>query len=210
MRVATTFALALSAAATLVSAQRKVYNNTDLTDINNISDNERAEWCRGQRNVCDELCDPAATTNDCDYQTLDYDCTCSNGTAPGLQYYSDTLPTFICNRVFSECNAAAVGDATAQRACLEERDSVCGEDVLQNAFANSGSDSSSTATDETATTTTASETGSATAAETTADSTESSGGASETTTTGDSFAAPTAAPVVGAAAVAVAALAYLV
>ncbi|KAM0287803.1 hypothetical protein ACHAQH_000335 [Verticillium albo-atrum] len=210
MRVATTFALALSAAATLVSAQRKIYNATDLNDINNISENERASWCSGQRNVCDKLCDPAPT-NDCNYQTLEYDCLCSNGTAPGLQYYSDSLPTFICNRVFSECNAAAVGNANEQKACLEERDSVCGTDALQNAFADSGDDSSSTTTEsETATTTVTSETGSATESESAATTAGSADGASETTTTSDSFAAPTAAPMFGAAAVAVAALAYVV
>ncbi|CRK31228.1 hypothetical protein HYQ45_005768 [Verticillium longisporum] len=207
MRVATTFALALSAAATLVSAQRKVYNASDLNDINNISDNERASWCSGQRNVCDELCNPAPTNN-CDYQTLQYECLCSNGTAPGLQYYSDSLPTYICNRVFSECNAAAVGNANAQRTCLQQRDSVCGADALQNAFANAGKSASTTTTASASASTAASQTSSvATDAATTAGSAD---GASETTTTGDSFAAPTAAPMFGAAAIAVAALAYVV
>ncbi|KAM0599783.1 hypothetical protein ACHAPN_000822 [Verticillium nonalfalfae] len=208
MRVATTLALALSAAATLVSAQRKVYSASDLNDINNISDNERTSWCSGQRNVCDELCNPAPTNN-CDYQTLQYECLCSNGTAPGLQYYSDSLPTYICNRVFSECNAAAVGNANAQKTCLEQRDSVCGADVLQNAFANAGKSASTTATTSASpSTSAASETSSgATDAATTAGSAD---GASETTTTGDSFAAPTAAPMFGAAAIAVAALAYVV
>jgi len=39
---------------------------------------------------------PRDQAADATQETLEYDCTCSNGTAPGLEYYIQTMPTVSC------------------------------------------------------------------------------------------------------------------
>ncbi|ROT41580.1 hypothetical protein SODALDRAFT_331329 [Sodiomyces alkalinus F11] len=196
-----TVALALVAASSLVSAQRKVYTNEDLASVDAIDIGTRNAWCQGQRNVCTRLCDNAVT-NDCSTSTLDYDCQCSNGTAPGLEYYRSSMPSFICNAVFEECIIANVGNARGQQQCEDDRDAACDPDELLDAF----TENTSTAAEAPAATTspTASATSVADASQT--EDPEPTAEADDD----DSFAAPTAAPVVGAAALAIAVFAYLV
>ena len=58
---------------------------------------------------------------------LSYDCKCSdNSSAPGLEYYKQTMPTFICNELFSQCNAQNVGDSRGQDECETEIRDQCG------------------------------------------------------------------------------------
>ncbi|KAF6830165.1 pci domain-containing protein [Colletotrichum musicola] len=129
----TSFAiLALSAVAS-VSAQRKVFSNTDI-NVGAVSLNTRAGWCQGERNTCQILCD-GTTANDCDPNTLSYACTCKNGTAPGLEYYDQTLPSFICVQAFEDCITANVGDARGQSNCTDTIKSQCGTIDPQAEFA---------------------------------------------------------------------------
>ncbi|KAL2758850.1 hypothetical protein ACRALDRAFT_1075255 [Sodiomyces alcalophilus JCM 7366] len=197
-----TMLLALAAASSLVSAQRKVYTNEDLANVGAIDIGTRNAWCQGQRNVCTRLCENNSATNDCSTSTLDYDCTCRNGTAPGLEYYRSSMPSFICNAAFEECITANVGDARGQQECHNDRDAACDPDELLNAFA----ENTSTAAEASATssTTTSSPTSSGDASQTREPEPSATGGDD------DSLAAPTAAPVVGAAALAIAVFAYLV
>jgi hypothetical protein len=59
---------------------------------------------------------------------LAYSCTCAaNNSAPGLQYYKETMPTFICEQVFANCIAAGVGDAAAQAVCKKNEANNCGQ-----------------------------------------------------------------------------------
>ncbi|KAK7756495.1 hypothetical protein SLS62_001329 [Diatrype stigma] len=58
--------------------------------------------------------------------TLDYACKCGNGTAPGLQYYTMTMPTYICDESYRLCHGAAGGDAESEKACDEDIKSQCG------------------------------------------------------------------------------------
>jgi hypothetical protein len=58
--------------------------------------------------------------------SLNYTCTCSNGTAPGLIYYKQTLPTFICQEIYDECIAAGANNAAAQKTCENNRMANCG------------------------------------------------------------------------------------
>ncbi|KAK3902879.1 hypothetical protein C8A05DRAFT_33380, partial [Staphylotrichum tortipilum] len=53
----------------------------------------RSDWCNAEYNTCGKLCSGNPTANDCDVNTLEYVCTCSNGSAPGLQYYIQSMPT---------------------------------------------------------------------------------------------------------------------
>ncbi|KAH7304885.1 hypothetical protein BKA65DRAFT_416103, partial [Rhexocercosporidium sp. MPI-PUGE-AT-0058] len=84
-------------------------------------------WCSSQKSTCGLLCSGGLQSNDCDTATLAFDCTClSNGSSPGLQYYTNTMPTFICEHIFGDCVAASVGDASAQAACVAYEKENCG------------------------------------------------------------------------------------
>lgn len=58
--------------------------------------------------------------------TLNYACTCANGTAPGLPYYSRTMPTFICEETKKDCIDDAHGDTAAEKKCGDASKSTCG------------------------------------------------------------------------------------
>ncbi|KLU83474.1 hypothetical protein MAPG_02534 [Magnaporthiopsis poae ATCC 64411] len=132
--------LALSAAAPLAAAQSiqippLPFNLTFKPDLNKVPSDKRSDWCNGERGVCDTLCGVPNTKNDCDPATLQFACTCQNGSAPGLQYYQNSLPTFICEEAFTQCIAASVGDRTGQDKCTKDVRSLCG---TQAAKAGSG------------------------------------------------------------------------
>lgn len=57
---------------------------------------------------------------------LTFDCTCaSNSSAPGLQYYTQTLPTFICQQLFSSCIQTNAGNADGQDDCKNKIQKLC-------------------------------------------------------------------------------------
>ena len=122
--------------------------------------------------------------------TLDFTCTCQNGSAPGLEYYSQSMPSFICQQAFQECIDTNVGNKLGQDNCTTG---------IQN---NCGKLDAASAVPTTASSTTASATGAPTGA------TESSAPA----TTSSKAAAPTNAYYYGngAAVVAIGLFAYLV
>ena len=60
-------------------------------------------------------------------ETLVYQCNCANNkSAPALQYYQNTIPTFLCEQTFADCNANNVGNKAGQDACAEDRAANCG------------------------------------------------------------------------------------
>lgn len=153
-----TAAVALSAL-TMVAAQ----NSTEFTiDINQVSATTRNSWCIAQENTCTELCGSSPDTNSCDYNTLDYSCTCQNGSEPGLQYYKQTIDTFVCEEAFAECNADNVGDSTAQQNCTTSIADKCGS--LDPADADTSTSTSASASSGTASATASGSTASSTAA----------------------------------------------
>ncbi|KAK8123095.1 hypothetical protein PG984_011765 [Apiospora sp. TS-2023a] len=84
-------------------------------------------WCTDQMNSCAELCTgPGLGANSCDHMTLNFACTCANGTAPGLTYYKRTMPTFICEETKKDCIDDANGDAAAEKKCGDANKSTCG------------------------------------------------------------------------------------
>ncbi|CCF37065.1 hypothetical protein CH063_08487 [Colletotrichum higginsianum] len=174
----TSFAVLALSAITAVSAQRKIYTAADI-NVGTVTINQKANWCVAERNTCKVLCQPNPTTNDCDSTTLEYSCICPNGSAPGLEYYEQTMPTFICNKAFEDCIAANVGDRAGQTNCTESIRSQCGT-VNAQADEASGTTTSASAS----ATNTPTGTGSADAAATTAPSSSSS----------SAWAAPTANP----------------
>lgn len=68
-----------------------------------------------------------AKTNDQSQTSLTINCTCTNGTAPGLQYYINTVPTFLCEELHTECKTNNAGNANAQKACDQAEQANCGK-----------------------------------------------------------------------------------
>ncbi|KKY37202.1 putative pci domain-containing protein [Diaporthe ampelina] len=108
--------------ALLVSAQ----NSSFTIDPTEVTLSERAQWCSAQSSTCTTLCDSNPQDNSCDVDTLDYTCNCQNGSAPGLQYYTQTIDTFVCQRAFQDCNEANVGNAKGQENCTTSIQDNCG------------------------------------------------------------------------------------
>ncbi|KAK2022479.1 hypothetical protein LX32DRAFT_192689 [Colletotrichum zoysiae] len=185
----TSFAVLALSAASAVSAQRKVFTAADI-NVAALTVNQKAQWCIAERNTCQVLCQPTTKANDCDSTTLQYSCLCPNGSAPGLEYYAQTLPTFICYQAFDDCIAANVGDKNGQDNCTTTIKSQCGTIDAQADEASGSTTSAAAATQA------PSATGSANAGATTAPS----------SSTSSAWAAPTANPVRYGNAAAVAAI----
>ncbi|MCJ1300411.1 hypothetical protein MMC08_003208 [Hypocenomyce scalaris] len=92
--------------------------NTTLNP-NSVPLSTRNAWCNAETNNCPLLCGGLSYTgpNTCDGSTLTYQCTCTNGSAPDLAAYSDTLPSYICSQNYINCVAAHPNDATGQASC---------------------------------------------------------------------------------------------
>jgi hypothetical protein len=80
---------------------------------------------------------------------LNYTCLCAaNQSAPGLQYYTETLPTFICEQLFQICINETVGVAASQAKCNSDEKNNCGHlnpDTFVAAAPSSSSSSSASA-----------------------------------------------------------------
>ncbi|KAF4977408.1 hypothetical protein FZEAL_6053 [Fusarium zealandicum] len=194
-------------AVTAVSAQQTTQNYTSSLDMEinagSVDPSLRSDWCTAQENTCDTLCGADTEKNDCVDATLKWECECSsNSSAPGLQYYTQTVPTFICQQLLATCIQENDASQRGQRECKENIETYCATQSPPEDVVSSDDDDSddSTATDTA--------TGSAT--ESTADSTATE--ESVTSTSSDGFAAPTMAPAGkgAAAAIAIGMLAYLV
>lgn len=90
----------------------------------------RQGWCQSQLTACPLLClqlsgdDSTTAANDCDAETLTYDCICGNGLAPNASEYSQTLPYFLCTEYGNQCVTACNGNTPCQSACRD--DHPCG------------------------------------------------------------------------------------
>ncbi|TVY15698.1 hypothetical protein LARI1_G005730 [Lachnellula arida] len=128
------FAKSIAVVALLAGFAVSQTTNTTV-NIGALSLTMKGQWCGAQQATCPELC-PDYIKNDCDsgananndpeQNTLAVNCTCGNGTAPGLQYYINTIPTFLCEETHTECKANNAGSATAQKACDEAEAADCG------------------------------------------------------------------------------------
>ncbi|KAF5653460.1 PCI domain protein [Fusarium sp. NRRL 25303] len=198
------FAL-LAMAVSAVSAQsvQNYKSSLDMTiDPNTVDLATRSSWCGAQQNTCDALCKDDTNENKCTENDLKWECTCSsNSSTPGLQYYTQTMPTFICEELFSQCIAQNTGSQSGQRECTSKIEDKCAKQNPPKDVVSDDDGTSSTATD---TATTSATRASSEAATGTA--------ASVTSTSSDAFAAPTMAPAGrgAAAAVALGMLAYLI
>ncbi|KJZ76648.1 hypothetical protein HIM_03984 [Hirsutella minnesotensis 3608] len=148
MRASTVIALFSAAMASAQSSTgtKNYTSELDMTiDPNSVKPDQRAIWCQGQTNTCNLLCNNNVDKNSCTQSTLKYECTCaSNKSAPGLQYYVQTLPTFICQELFAQCDKENTGNADGQKACKTNIQDLCGKTPPPKAaVSDSGDDSSS-------------------------------------------------------------------
>lgn len=115
----------LLAAFSAISAVAAQANFT--VDPATVDGGKRSSWCGAQYDSCNILCQRDVSANDCDSETLKFDCICrSNNSAPGLQYYLQTMPTFICEQAYQNCIEENVGDSRAQDNCRTNIQSKCG------------------------------------------------------------------------------------
>ncbi|RKF61834.1 putative pci domain-containing protein [Erysiphe neolycopersici] len=102
-------------------------NNSASFNAASVSPTLRAQWCQGQTNTCGTLCSGNLKDNNCDPDTLQYTCHCgANNSAPGLQFYKETMPTFICEMVFDNCIKAGENSQAAQQLCTQNEKRDCG------------------------------------------------------------------------------------
>ncbi|KAF2132779.1 hypothetical protein P153DRAFT_354245 [Dothidotthia symphoricarpi CBS 119687] len=100
-------------------------------DPDSVSSSDRSYWCNQQIAMCPLICtqQPGVDTlttqsNDCDPDTLTYDCVCDGGITPNITQYSQTLPFFICQTWGNQCVANCNGASSCQDAC--RADHPCG------------------------------------------------------------------------------------
>ncbi|KAK3694048.1 hypothetical protein B0T22DRAFT_59657 [Podospora appendiculata] len=136
--------LAALSAVTVVAAQNFTIpqGSVDPTTLN--------QWCSAQMDTCNTLCSNNWASNTCDTTTFGYNCKCSDGSTPDLAEYTQTMPTFICNKAYEICNTAHVGDKKGQDNCTTSIKEKCGtkqpKDFVASAPTTSSSAPSSTAT----------------------------------------------------------------
>ncbi|UNI15037.1 hypothetical protein JDV02_001609 [Purpureocillium takamizusanense] len=193
-------AVVVAFAAAAVSAQQNYTSELDMKiDPNSVEIQLRAQWCQAQTNTCNLLCNNDTDKNNCAQEDLKYECTCaSNSSAPGLQFYTQTMPTFICDALYGQCNQQNAGNADGQKACTSNIKDLCGK--LAPPKAPVSDESSSSASPSGTTSPTGSGSASATGSKATG------------TSTSTGLAAPTMAPAGNgaAAAAAIGLLAYLI
>ncbi|KAK4174225.1 hypothetical protein QBC36DRAFT_44915 [Triangularia setosa] len=128
--------------AALSAVTAVVAQNQNFTiDINKVEPAQKSRWCNAQFNSCGRLCFGSVQENDCKSADLSYDCICSNGTAPGLDYYAQTLPSFICEEAFKQCTDTRQGGSASElKKCTTEIRDNCGTLDPNDATAGDNSD----------------------------------------------------------------------
>jgi hypothetical protein len=133
--------VAFALLASSVAAQNTTINP------NSVDASTRSSWCSGELSTCGILCSGNTDSNTCDPTSLNYTCACSsNSSTPGLQYYTQSMPTFICEQIYANCIAAGQNVAAAQKVCTTNEQNNCGHlDPANFTAAAASSTASSTA-----------------------------------------------------------------
>jgi len=92
-------------------------------DPNSVTIALRDTWCSNQQASCPLLClqqanTASTTSNNCDPKTLDWSCVCSNGIAPNISQYSQTIPYYECTEFANQCvNNCGLGNNACSNTC---------------------------------------------------------------------------------------------
>jgi len=93
-------------------------------NVSAIDINVRDSWCNDQVTSCKLLCQNqnlGVASNDCYPDNLYFTCVCSNGVAPNITEYSQTIPYFECTISVQNCVGNCNGDSTCQSACTANK-----------------------------------------------------------------------------------------
>ncbi|KAI2614369.1 uncharacterized protein GGS25DRAFT_517218 [Hypoxylon fragiforme] len=129
-----------------VSAQSDS-NSTFTIDPSLVTTPDKVTWCQGQQDSCGTLCG-SPTVNNCDTNTLNFQCVCQGGNEPDLNVYMNTMPWFVCERLQQNCITATENNAAGQKNCTSTFGDKCGTEVVADHAgegASSGTSSSSAA-----------------------------------------------------------------
>ncbi|KAK6363007.1 hypothetical protein TWF730_000456 [Orbilia blumenaviensis] len=95
-------AVALTSLLSSVSAQTYYPVNPEDIDLGT-----KQTWCLNQMSSCGLLCldqkSGSGFVNDCDVETLQYQCICADNTVPNATEYSQTIPFFLCTYEIQNC-----------------------------------------------------------------------------------------------------------
>lgn len=86
-------------------------------------------WCQNQMSSCTLLCldqqSGGGFTNDCDPETLQWNCICADNTVPNATEYSQTIPYFECTYQVENCvQNCGIGAQNCAQRC--KTDKICG------------------------------------------------------------------------------------
>jgi hypothetical protein len=93
------------------------------TNPDDIDINIRNLWCVNQQEACPALCQDqeqvGAMANDCDPETLEFQCLCENNKSPNMTEYSMTIPYHLCKQSITDCVAnCGNGEAVCSDLCF--------------------------------------------------------------------------------------------
>ncbi|KAL3477857.1 hypothetical protein BJX99DRAFT_225470 [Aspergillus californicus] len=137
-------------------------------DLTQVDTQTKSSWCLSERNNCPKICGGAASVNRCDTDTLDFTCTCSNGTEADVSLYEGTIPFYVCQENYAQC---------IDRSTTQDGDDECTASLNEcgslNASAPTTTSSSSTSTASSTETSTSTSSDNAESTATTTDSADS-------------------------------------
>ncbi|KAB8232544.1 hypothetical protein BDV23DRAFT_146405 [Aspergillus alliaceus] len=130
--------VASAAAATTASN----YTFPDGFDLNQVKQGDKSAWCLAERNACPKICGGVAEKNTCDSQTLEFTCTCSNGTDADVAPYAQTIPFYVCQENYRQCIQRST-DLDGDEKCKKAQ-SQCGSKNVSDASGTSASTTTAT------------------------------------------------------------------
>ncbi|KAK6509238.1 hypothetical protein TWF481_003996 [Arthrobotrys musiformis] len=124
MLFSTSAVVALTSLLSAVSAQTYYPVNAEDIDLGT-----KQTWCLNQISSCGLLCldqkSGSGFVNDCDVDTLQWQCICADNTVPNATEYSQTIPYFMCTYQIQNCvQNCGQFDPTCAENCQKGR--ICG------------------------------------------------------------------------------------
>ena len=100
-----------------------IAQTTPQIDPESVDEGTRDRWCNDQITSCPFICEqtePRTTLeNDCDSNSLTFNCICGDNKPANLTEYTLTLPFYICQEKGQQCQKACAGDNSCAAACFE-------------------------------------------------------------------------------------------